>query len=69
MNNNNLCHISSILEIYARVMELVDILDLKSGAHKACGFDSRSAHQVWFGLVLNKILSTRRLESRQRTWS
>lgn len=49
MNNNNLCHISSILEIYARVMELVDILDLKSGAHKACGFDSRSAHQVWFG--------------------
>ena len=27
------------------MVELVDTLDLKSDAHKACGFDSRSAHQ------------------------
>ena len=26
------------------MVELVDTLDLKSDAHKACGFDSRSAH-------------------------
>lgn len=28
-------------------MELVDILDLKSGGQKPCGFDSRLAHQNW----------------------
>lgn len=61
MNYNNLCHISSILEIYARVMELVDILDfLKSGGPQGVRVRLRSAHPVWFGLVLNKILSTRR---------
>ena len=27
-------------------MKLVDILDLKSGGQKPCGFDSRLAHQV-----------------------
>ena len=32
----------------ARVMELVDILDLKSGGQKPCGFDSRLAHQNWY---------------------
>lgn len=31
---------------YARVLELVDKRDLKSLAQKACGFDSRSAHQA-----------------------
>lgn len=42
---------------YARVLELVDKRDLKSLAQKACGFDSRSAHQltertVKFGICL-----------------
>lgn len=27
------------------MLELVDKFDLKSNAHKACGFDSRPAHQ------------------------
>ena len=32
-------------------MELVDILDLKSGGQKPCGFDSRLAHQIWWSFT------------------